>query len=105
MKKKARKQYLHDDSGQGKYKIGDDAGGEHVACGNRTHVEAPQDTLFAKHDQGGAKPPKASHYRESNHWTQEIPNGDGRAFCKDSGIKEEKAKRHDHAEKQKHFIA
>src|SRR5271154_191094 len=105
MKNEARKQNLDDYSGQRKYKIGDDAGGEHIACRNRTHVEATQNTLLPKHDESRTKPPKASHDRESNHWTQEIPNGGGRAFRKDSGIEEEKAERHDHAEEQKHFIA
>src|SRR3974390_1593939 len=105
MKNEARKQYLHDYSGQGKYKIGDDAGGEHVTCRNRTHVEASQDTLFAKHDQGGAKSPKATHDRESDYRAKKIAYGGWRAFCKDSGIEEEKAEGHDYAEEQKHFIA
>src|SRR5271168_465020 len=105
MKNEARKQYLDDDSGKRKYKIGDDAGGEHIACSNGAHVEAPQDTLFAEHDQGGAKSPKASHYCESDYRTQKILNVARHAFCKDSGIEKEKAERHDHAEEQKHFIA
>ena len=84
---------LHDYSGQSQYKIGDDAGGEHVACGNRTHVEASQDTLFAKHYESGAKPPEASHYRESDHRTQQIPNAGRRAFCEDSGVEEEESRK------------
>ena len=69
------------------------------------YVEASQDALFAKHDESGAKSPKAAHYGESDHRTQQIPNAARHALCEDSGVEKEKAEGHDHAEEQKHFIA
>src|SRR6267378_425555 len=86
VKDAARAQEFDENSRYRKHVIGDDAGSKHVARGYGSNVEAAQDALFPKHDESGAESPEAAH-RE------------------DSGVEEEKSEGHDHAEKQKHFIA
>src|SRR6266481_2341393 len=98
-KNKACEEQLEDDCRQGEDKIGDDAGGQHVAGCDGGDVKAAQDALFAKGDESSAETPEAAHHGQGYDRPEKISNHQGDAPCEDSGIKEEKTERHDHAEK------
>ena len=72
VKNEASEEQFDDDGGQSENIVGDDAGGEHVAGGDRRHVEAAQDALFAERDQSGAEPPEAAHDGEGDDRTEQI---------------------------------
>src|SRR6476660_2003571 len=96
---------LHEYRGESKCVIRKKTRAEHVRGGNRSDVEAPQNALFAKHDQGSAETPEAPHHVQGNDWSKKIANLLRIAFGKNPRINEKHAKGKDDAEKEKHFIA
>jgi len=58
--------------GQSQGVVREDAGEEHVQLSHRADVKAAKDSLFAKHDEGGAETPEAAHNVEAENGAKEI---------------------------------
>lgn len=99
------KKHFDEHGGEGEEIIGDDAGGQHVGRGDGSDVEATENALFAEKDESGAESPEAAHDGEAHDRAEKIADTLRIALSEDAGVKEEKAEGHNHAEKEKHFVA
>src|SRR5207249_4950951 len=105
VKDEASQKQFADDGGNGQNVVGHDAGGQHVRGGHGGNVKTPENALFAESHEGGAQSPEAAHNRHGNDRPKQKFDDMRIALSDDAGKEEEKAERHDHTEKQKHFIA
>ena len=68
-------------------------------------MEAPKDSLLAKHDKSGAESPKTAHDVKSEEGAEIKTYGPRHALGKYPGIKEEKGERHHDNEEKEHLVA
>src|SRR5260370_4493414 len=105
MEDQAGEGQLHESRGAGEGVVRKESRAEHIRGGDRSDVEAPQNALFAKRDQGGAETPKAAHHVQGDDGPEEIANHARIALGEDPRVDEKHAKRKDNAEKEEHFVA
>src|SRR6202030_4354066 len=105
MEKHAGEEQLQKNGRHGQNIICNDAGSQHVAGRNGGDMEAPQNSLFPEGDEGGAQTPEAAHDREGYDGPEKVAHALGNALGENSGVKKKETEGHDHAEKQKHFVA
>src|SRR5205814_8420513 len=71
MEHEPRQEQFDQDRGQSQGVVREDAGEEHVQLSHRADVKAAKDSLFAKHDEGGAETPEAAHNVEAKNGAKE----------------------------------
>ena len=71
----------------------------------RSDMEATENSLLAKHHQRGAQSPETSHHVQGKNGAEKKWTFLRIALGEYAGVEKKETQRHDHAEKEKHFIA
>src|SRR6266436_3316362 len=105
MEDQAGEGQLHENGGESERVVRQETRGEHIRGGDRSDVEAPQNALFAKHDQGSAETPEAAHHVQGDDRPKKIANLLRITLGENSRVNEKHAQRKNNAEKKEHFVA